>query len=66
MWTVLSMAHLVGLALGVCAGSVKLALLLRRRTDHGFAPTSLEITRPGTRLIVLGLINVVEPELVRL
>jgi hypothetical protein len=56
MWTVLLLVHLVGLALGLGAASVKLMLLLRSRADHGFVPTFLEITRPVTRLIILGLI----------
>jgi hypothetical protein len=56
MWTVLMLAHLFGLALAMGAASVKLMLLLRSRRDHGFVPTYLEIARPVTRLIVLGLI----------
>lgn len=56
MWTVLLLAHLVGLALGMGAASVKLTLLLRSRADPGFVPTYLAIARPVTRLIILGLI----------
>jgi hypothetical protein len=52
----LTVVHLVGLALGVGAATVKLVLLLRCRTDSGFVPVFLKVARPITRLIILGLI----------
>ena len=56
LWSVLTIAHLFGLALGVGAATVKLTLLLRCRSNHDFVPVFLKITRPVTRLIILGLI----------
>ena len=53
--SLLSLAHLIGLALAVGAASVKLTLLLRCRTDHSFLPIYVAVTKPVTRLIVLGL-----------
>ena len=52
----LSVAHLVGLALGLGAATVKLALLLRCRADRAFLPVYQEVARPITRQIVLGMI----------
>lgn len=48
--------HLVGLALGMGAATVKVALLLRCKSDHGFVPVYLRIARPVTHLIIAGLI----------
>jgi hypothetical protein len=53
LWLVM---HLLGLALGVGAATVKLALLLKCRADAGFVPVYLKVTRPITRLIIAGLI----------
>lgn len=53
--SLLSLAHLVGLALAVGCATAKLTLLLRTRTDPAFVPAYLAIARPITRLIVLGL-----------
>jgi hypothetical protein len=53
---VLTLAHLIGLALGVGAASAKLVLLRRCTTDDSFVPTYLAIARPITRLIILGLV----------
>jgi len=52
----LSLAHLLGLALGVGAATAKLVLLWRCRTDPAFVPAYLQVARPITRLIILGLI----------
>lgn len=51
----LSLAHLIGLALGVGSATAKLTLLLRCKADHAFVPTFLAVARPVTRLIILGL-----------
>ena len=49
--SILSLAHLIGLALAVGAASVKAALLLRSKADRAFLPTYLAVERPVTRLI---------------
>lgn len=51
----LSLAHLIGLALGVGCATAKLVLLLRCKADHAFVPTFVATARPVTRLIILGL-----------
>jgi len=58
-WTsFLSLAHVIGLALGLGCATAKLALLARCRTDPAFVPTYIAVTRPITRLIISGLILV--------
>lgn len=52
----LSVAHLVGLALGVGAATVKLVLLLRCRTDAAFVTVYIQVARPITRHIILGMV----------
>ena len=54
--TLLSVAHLIGLALGLGAATVKMVLLLKCRTDLTFVPVYLRVTKPITRQIVLGII----------
>lgn len=54
--TFLSLVHLVGLALGAGAATVKLVLLLTCNADTAFVPTYLSVSKPITRLIVLGII----------
>ena len=51
----LSLAHVVGLALGLGCATAKLTLLARCRTDSAFVPTFIAVARPVTRLIILGL-----------
>ena len=53
---VLSVTHLIGLALAVGSATVKLVLLLQCRADPGFAPTFLRVSRSITRQIILGMI----------
>ena len=55
MWELLRAVHLVGVALGMGAASVKLALLLRCRADRGLLSAYLAVARPITRLIIAGL-----------
>jgi hypothetical protein len=52
--TLLSVTHLVGLALGVGAATTKLALLVRAKADHAFVATYSAVARPITHLILLG------------
>lgn len=53
--SLLSLAHLIGLALGVGSATAKLTLLLRCKNDLGFLPAFIAAARPITRLIILGL-----------
>jgi len=56
-WTsILMLVHMVGLALAVGAATVKLVLLLRCRADSARTQAYLELVRPITRLIILGLV----------
>lgn len=52
----LLLVHLVGLAWGLGAATLKVVLLLRCKADTGFVPVYLAVLTPITRLIVLGLI----------
>lgn len=52
----LLLVHLLGLALGIGAATLKVVLLLRCRADTGFVPVYLAVLTPITRFIVLGLI----------
>ena len=54
--SLLSLAHLIGLALAVGSATVKLSLLVRSKRDHAFLPVFVAADKPITRLIVLGLI----------
>lgn len=56
MWSLMSLVHLFGLALALGAATVKFTLLLKCRSDFGFAAVYLRVARPITRLIILGLI----------
>jgi hypothetical protein len=53
--SVLSLAHLIGLALAVGCATAKLGLLVKCKADHAFVPTYIAVARPVTRLIILGL-----------
>ena len=52
----LSVAHLMGLPLGVGSATVKVVLLLKSRADSSFLPVYINVVRPTTRQIVLGMI----------
>lgn len=53
--SLLTLAHLIGLALAVGSATSKLTLLFRTKVDRTFLPTYVAATKPLTRLIVLGL-----------
>jgi len=53
--SLLSLAHLIGLALGVGGATAKLTLLLRCRSNHALVPAYVAVARPVTRLIILGM-----------
>lgn len=52
----LTLAHLLGLALGVGSATAKLTLLLRCAADHRFVPAYLAVARPLTRLLIAGMV----------
>lgn len=54
--SLLSLAHLIGLALGLGGATVKLALLLRCRADTAFVATFMGVVRPITRIIISGMV----------
>ena len=54
--SILTLIHLIGLALAVGAATVKVVLLLKCHADAGFVPVYLKVVRPITRLIILGLV----------
>jgi len=54
--SLLLLAHLIGLALGIGSATAKLTLLIRSRTDSGALSVYLQIIKPLTRQIILGLI----------
>lgn len=54
-WSILTVFHLLGLALALGAGAVKLALLLRCRAEADLTPVFLRVSRTVTRLIVVGM-----------
>lgn len=56
MSSLLLVAHLLGLGLGLGAATVKLVLLIRSKADLAFLPVYLAVSKPVTRLIVLGMI----------
>ena len=56
MYSIWLLLHLIGLACGMGAATVKLSLLARCRQDGGFVPHYLKVMRPITRFIILGMI----------
>lgn len=54
--TLLSLAHLIGLVLGVGAATVKLTLLLKCVADHAFMPGYATAARYMTHHIIAGLV----------
>lgn len=54
--SLLFVTHLIGVALGVGAATVKLVLLLRCYADPAFALTFLKVSKHITRQIVVGMI----------
>jgi len=54
--SLLAFTHLIGLALGVGAATVKVALLLRCNADYTFVPVYLSVAKTITRNIVIGMI----------
>lgn len=55
-WLILFFVHLLGLSLGIGAATVKLTLLLKCSSDQKFATTFIAVSKPITKIIILGLI----------
>ncbi len=55
MSSILSLTHLVGLALGVGSATVKLVLLIKCKRDFALVPVYLKVARSITKQIILGL-----------
>lgn len=55
-YTILLAVHLVGLAMGVGASTVKLVFLFKCNSDYNFVSVFLKIIRPVTKVIISGLI----------
>jgi hypothetical protein len=55
-WFILTLTHLLGLALGVGAATVKLVLLTRCNSNPEFVSCYIKVSKPITRIIILGLI----------
>ena len=53
--SLLTLTHLIGLALAVGSATSKLMLLLKCRADSAFLPTYVAAAKTITRLIVVGL-----------
>lgn len=53
---ILGFAHVVGIVLGVGAATVKLALMFKCRSNHGFVPIFLGVLKPVTMVIAVGQI----------
>jgi hypothetical protein len=52
----LSVVHLIGLALGVGGATTKLLLLIKARVDPPFVPLYIAVARPITRVIQVGIV----------
>ena len=54
--SLLTFTHLIGLAIGVGAATVKLVLLFKCKSNYNLVNVFLMVSKPITRLIILGLI----------
>jgi hypothetical protein len=54
--TLLTLGHLIGLALGVGAATVKVVLLLRCKSDSSNIQPYLKVVRPITQVLITGII----------
>ena len=48
--------HILGVSLGLGASTVKLVLLYRCKADHDFVSIYSRVTRPITKVIILGMV----------
>ena len=56
LYSFLIFIHLIGLAIGVGAATVKLVLLIKCKSDYNFVPAFVKIAKLITKLIITGLI----------
>jgi len=56
IYNLLVLMHLIGFSLGVGSATVKLVLLFRCYSNHEFLNIYLKVTKPVTKLIVVGMI----------
>ena len=54
--SLLTFIHLIGLAIGVGAATVKLVLLFKCKIDHNLVNVFVKVSKPVTQLIIFGLI----------
>jgi len=55
LWPLLSLVHLIGLALAIGCATAKLMLLLKCKRDNAFLPVFIAADKPITKLIIIGL-----------
>lgn len=56
LWTLCTIAHIIGVALAVGCATAKVALLLKCKKDRSFVPIFLSVAPPLTKLLVFGLV----------
>lgn len=56
LYSFLLFVHLIGLAIGVGAATVKLVLLFKCKSDYNYVPVFVKISKLITKLIIIGLI----------
>ena len=56
LFILLMLIHLIGLAFGLGAATVKLTLLFKYKSNYAFLPSYFEISKVVTKYIVLGMI----------
>jgi len=54
--SLLTFIHIIGLAIGVGAATVKLVLLFKCKTNHNLINVFVKVSKPITQLIIFGLI----------
>lgn len=55
-WSSITVVHLIGLALAMGAATVKVVLLLRCGSHPALLASYLDVVRPVTRVLILGLV----------
>lgn len=55
--TLLTTAHVIGLALGLGAATVQLALLVASRSDAALLAAYLRVAQPVTRVLITGIVT---------
>jgi hypothetical protein len=55
-YTFIFFVHIIGLAIGVGAATVKLVILIKARQDNTIVPYYLKVAKPITQLIIFGIV----------